>query len=118
LRALALSGLLPALTEGDLDAFGDVLFEFNVRAGEPFRAAQGGTYCCPATAGLVTWLRERDVRGAGQSSWGPTVFGVVGDAAEAEAIASSARRRWGDAVTAVVTAGRSRGAQENGSAAG
>src|SRR5437764_1418439 len=52
---LVLLGLLPALADGDLDGFGEALFEYNGRAGVPFRAAQGGTYCGPATAALVAW---------------------------------------------------------------
>jgi beta-RFAP synthase len=111
LRRLAMGGMLPALAAGDLPGFADAVYEFNVRAGEPFRAAQGGTYCGEATAAIVAWLRERSVRGAGQSSWGPTVFGIVGNENEAEAIAAAARRKWGDAVSVVVTAARHRGAE-------
>lgn len=109
LRRLAVDDLLPALVRGDLATFGDVLFEFNARAAEPFRAAQGGTYASE-TAELVEWLRVRGVRGAGQSSWGPTAFGVVGDAVDAESVASAARSQWGDTVTVVITRGRNIGA--------
>jgi beta-ribofuranosylaminobenzene 5'-phosphate synthase len=110
---LALLGLLPALAERDLPAFGAALAEFNARAGEAFRAAQGGTYAGPATAALVAWLRDRGVRGAGQSSWGPTAFGVVGDEDEAAALAAAARQAWGG-ITAVPAAGRNRGAATTG----
>jgi beta-RFAP synthase len=107
---LVLLGLLPALAEGDLPAFGAALSEFNARAGAAFRTAQGGTYASPATAAVVAWLRAHGARGAGQSSWGPTAFGVVGDENEAAALAAAAGRAWGGAVTAVVTAGRNAGA--------
>jgi beta-RFAP synthase len=109
LRSLTLETMLPAVMRGDLAAFGDALFEFNARAAQPFRTAQGGTYGRP-TAELVAWLRGRGVRGAGQSSWGPTAFGVVGDPEEAGSLAAAAWQRWGDSLTVVVTNARNRGA--------
>jgi beta-RFAP synthase len=75
---IALLGMLPAAAAGDLDAFGDAVYEFNRRAGEPFAAAQHGPYASPELAELVRKLRLLGVRGVGQSSWGPTVFAVVG----------------------------------------
>jgi beta-RFAP synthase len=103
---LVLLGLLPALAERDLSAFGAVLAEYNARSGELFRPAQGGTYASPTVAALVDWLHGQGVRGAGQSSWGPTVFAIVGDEGRAVDLRRAARQRWGDAI--VVTAGRNR----------
>jgi beta-RFAP synthase len=76
---LVLLGMLPALAEADLEAFGESLFEFNRRVGEAFAPVQGGVYAGPAVTACVEFLRANGVQGAGQSSWGPTVFGVVGD---------------------------------------
>jgi beta-ribofuranosylaminobenzene 5'-phosphate synthase len=106
---LMLLGMLPALAEHDLDAFGAALGEYNARAGEPFRAAQGGTYAGQHVAQLVAWLRTEGISGAGQSSWGPTVFAVVGDADRAAAVERQARRTW-PGVSTVVTAARNNGA--------
>jgi beta-RFAP synthase len=75
---IALQGLLPAAAAGDLDGFGDAVYDFNRRAGEPFAEAQGGPYASPEAADLIGKLRLIGVRGVGQSSWGPTVFAVVG----------------------------------------
>lgn len=83
LARTALLGILPAAATGDLDTFGDAVYEFNRRAGEPFAAAQGGPYATPAIAELVAELRGLGVRGVGQSSWGPTVFAVVAGHEEA-----------------------------------
>jgi beta-ribofuranosylaminobenzene 5'-phosphate synthase len=91
---LVLLGLLPALLEHNLAAFGEALHEFNARAGEPFAAVQGGTYASPRVAELVTWLRQQGVAGTGQSSWGPTVFAVAGDEDQANHLAASIRRRF------------------------
>nr|AAS88968.1 beta-ribofuranosylaminobenzene 5'-phosphate synthase [Gemmata sp. Wa1-1] len=79
LRRLAETALLPAAQRGDIDMFGDAVHEFNRKAGEPFSAAQGGEYASPDIAALIENVRACGVRGAGQSSWGPTVFAIVSD---------------------------------------
>jgi beta-RFAP synthase len=83
---MALLGMLPAAVAGDLDGFGEAVHEFNRRAGEPFAAAQGGAYAGPEVAAVVAAVRGRGVKGVGQSSWGPSVFAVVGSADEAAAL--------------------------------
>jgi beta-RFAP synthase len=80
---IALLGMLPAAVAGDLDGFGEAVHEFNRRAGEPFAAAQGGAYAGPEVEAVVAAVRRCGVKGVGQSSWGPSVFAVVGTAAEA-----------------------------------
>jgi beta-RFAP synthase len=80
---IALLDMLPAAVAGDLPAFSEAVHEFNRRAGEPFAAAQGGTYAGPEVEELIATVRQLGVRGVGQSSWGPAVFAVVGSEAEA-----------------------------------
>jgi beta-RFAP synthase len=92
---LVLLGLLPAVVEEDLEAFGEALFDFNTRVGEVFAPVQGGTYAGPAVAELVGLVRGLGVRGVGQSSWGPTVFAVVADPHEADALARQIVDRLG-----------------------
>lgn len=101
---LILFGMLPALAARDLPAFGGAVTEYNARAGELFRPAQGGTYSTPQTAEIIAWLLRRGVYGAGQSSWGPTAFAVVADAAEADALVAASP------VPARATAARNGGA--------
>lgn len=98
LRRLATSAILPAAEAGDIDAFADAVHEFNRRAGEPFAEAQGGPYASPAVADLIAEVRKAGVRGVGQSSWGPTVFAVVGDSDTAMSLVL----RFGRRVPAVV----------------
>jgi predicted sugar kinase len=74
---LLLLGVLPALRQKDLAAFGEALGEYNARAGELFAPSQGGTYASAAVADLVAFLTMRGVSGVGQSSWGPCVFAVA-----------------------------------------
>jgi beta-RFAP synthase len=80
---LVLLGMLPALREGDLQAFGAALHDFNARVGEMFASVQGDIYNHSRVAELVTFVRQQHVPGVGQSSWGPTVFAVVADEDEA-----------------------------------
>lgn len=85
---LVLLGLLPALVERDLDAFGESLFELQQRAGECFKAAQGGIYAAPLLAEIVQHVRDRGVRGVGQSSWGPTLYAIADGDEAAEDLAA------------------------------
>ncbi|MBA2227854.1 MAG: hypothetical protein WHU94_14440 [Thermogemmata sp.] len=90
LRRLAIEGLVPAAQSGDLHAFGEAVYDFNRLAGEPFRLCQGGIYASPWIESWVARLRQAGLRGVGQSSWGPTVFAIVGD----EETARHYVRRW------------------------
>jgi beta-RFAP synthase len=92
---LVLLGMLPALAEGDLPAFGEGLYEFNRQVGEMFRPVQGGAYAHPRTEEAVALLCRLGVHGAGQSSWGPAVFGVAGDEGQAQSAAARLRARFG-----------------------
>lgn len=110
---LVLLGLLPALAEGDLEAFGEAAYDFNARVGETFAVAQGGVYASPRVAELVAFLRGEGVRGVGQSSWGPGVFAFVGDEERAATLAARVRQRFGEAIDqAWITRARNHGAVE------
>jgi beta-ribofuranosylaminobenzene 5'-phosphate synthase len=74
---LVLLGMLPALMERDLDAFGNALYDFNRRVGNLFKPWQGDVYGHPLVGEVIRGLRSAGVKGVGQSSWGPTVFAVV-----------------------------------------
>jgi beta-ribofuranosylaminobenzene 5'-phosphate synthase len=74
---LVLTSLLPALVDRELDEFGAALTRIQQLVGDSFAAAQGGRFH-PRAAPLVEALLRFGVAGAGQSSWGPTVYGVVG----------------------------------------
>jgi beta-RFAP synthase len=91
---LVLLGMLPALLEQDVAAFGEALYDFNRRVGEIFAPVQGGPYSHPIVADLVAFIRQQGVAGVGQSSWGPTVFAVVADADEAKRLATTIRDRF------------------------
>jgi len=81
---LVLMALLPALADGDLDGFGRALTEIQEVTGRWFAPAQGGTFASGPSRELVRRLDEWGAVGVGQSSWGPTVYGIV-DGADAAA---------------------------------
>jgi beta-ribofuranosylaminobenzene 5'-phosphate synthase len=75
---LVLTSLLPGLAEGDLNEFGEALTRVQRLVGESFASVQGGVFH-PRAGPLVDALLRFGAAGAGQSSWGPAVYGVVGD---------------------------------------
>jgi len=75
--------LLPALADGDLAAFGRALTEIQEVTGRWFAPAQGGTFASGPSRDLVRQLAEWGAVGIGQSSWGPTVYGIVEGAEDA-----------------------------------
>lgn len=91
---LVMLGMLPALIEEDVHAFGEAVYEFNARVGMAFAVEQGGIYAGPEVAELVGWIRKEGVTGVGQSSWGPTVFAIVPTAEAGEQLMRAAHTRW------------------------
>jgi beta-ribofuranosylaminobenzene 5'-phosphate synthase len=75
---LVLTSLLPGLAEGDVDEFGAALTRVQRLVGESFASVQGGVFH-PRAGELVEALLRLGAAGAGQSSWGPAVYGIVGD---------------------------------------
>jgi beta-ribofuranosylaminobenzene 5'-phosphate synthase len=74
---LVLMGLLPALVEADIAAFGAALNAIQAITGRWFASVQGGTFAPGPSADLVRRMTEWGAAGVGQSSWGPTVYGIV-----------------------------------------
>src|SRR5439155_10316261 len=74
---LVLLGMLPAIVERELPAFGEALFDFNRRVGEMFRPWQGGIYSHAQAEAIVEFIRGHGVAAVGQSSWGPTLFAIA-----------------------------------------
>jgi beta-ribofuranosylaminobenzene 5'-phosphate synthase len=81
--------LLPALLEENIDDFGQALSEIQWTIGKQFAPVQGGLYSHPAAEGIVRFLLNSGAAGAGQSSWGPSLYGVVEGEEAARAIEGS-----------------------------
>jgi beta-RFAP synthase len=75
---VVLTSLLPGLAERDLAEFGAALTRVQRLVGESFASVQGGVFH-PRAGDLVDALLRLGAAGAGQSSWGPAVYGIVGD---------------------------------------
>lgn len=89
---IVLLQLLPALADADLHAFGDALSEIQRVTGRWFAAAQGGAFAPGHSAELVGKLAAWGaLGGVGQSSWGPAVYGIVGNEAEGARLEALAR---------------------------
>ena len=86
---LTLLGLLPAVVERDLGAFGQALEAIQEGVGRAFAPAQGGSVFASDRAALIfEGLRSAGLTGLGQSSWGPTLYGFARVEAEEQAAIS------------------------------
>jgi len=74
---LTMLKLLPALVEKDIASFGEALTAIQVVTGNYFAPVQGGIYSNITVADTLAFLEYIGVYGFGQSSWGPTVYGIV-----------------------------------------
>jgi len=103
--------MLPGLADGDLGAFGAAVNLVQDECGDHFAPAQGGRFASPRIRAALEWLDGQGVPCRGQSSWGPTGFAVLPDAASGEQCAAAVRQRFvGQGVRVEVTRGRNCGA--------
>jgi len=77
LTDLFFSYIIPSILWDDIVSFGKALTKIQRLVGMYFSKAQHGIFCCRETERAVNALLEAGVFGAGQSSWGPTAYGVV-----------------------------------------
>jgi predicted sugar kinase len=75
--------------------FGDAVYRFGRLAGECFSAVQDGPFASAEIERLVDSIRAFGVPGAGQSSWGPSVFAVTDGDEEAQQLIELVRGRSG-----------------------
>jgi beta-ribofuranosylaminobenzene 5'-phosphate synthase len=83
---LVLTSLLPALVERELEEFGAAVTRVQQLVGDAFAPVQGGRFH-PQAGALVEALLGGGAAGAGQSSWGPAVYGLVGSEAAGRELA-------------------------------
>ncbi len=100
-----LMGVLPALAEADLPSFGRAVTEVQVLVGEMFAPVQGDRFASAPAAALVADMLAMGAAGAGQSSWGPAVFGLFPDEASAAAVAHRLAGRGAVVVTGFANGG-------------
>jgi len=69
--------LLPSFFQEDIQGFGSALTEIDRRTGMYFGKAQGGVYRDKMGKEIIECLLRSGAYGVGQSSWGPTLYGLV-----------------------------------------
>ncbi|WP_136601026.1 beta-ribofuranosylaminobenzene 5'-phosphate synthase family protein [Salinigranum halophilum] len=72
--------VLPAVATGNAERFGSAVEEVGRLNGAWYADEQGGTYRPPVGQLVATLSETASVFGAGQSSWGPAVYGVTDEA--------------------------------------
>jgi beta-ribofuranosylaminobenzene 5'-phosphate synthase len=106
---LLLTTLLPGLIAGDIDEFGAALTQIQREVGSIFADQQGGVFH-PSAAPLVDALHALGVTAVGQSSWGPSVYGIVDGPERAADVAERLRAMTGAATDITVVDFDRRGA--------
>ena len=91
---LVLTGLLAGLVTEDIGEFGAALTEIQREIGSMFASRQGGVFHPRATP-VVQALHALEVGAVGQSSWGPTVYGIVDGTDRAAGVADRLRAAVG-----------------------
>jgi beta-RFAP synthase len=74
---LTMMKLLPSLIERDIENFGNALTQIQSIVGEYFAKVQGGKYSNLTAKECTEHMLKLGVHGVGQSSWGPTFYGLV-----------------------------------------
>lgn len=112
-RMLALSEAALAAAQGDdFNAFVQVLDEYMELASRLFADVQSGRYRDTHTANRVEQMKTVGLRGVGQSSWGPTVFGFAPNEQRAQAAADQLMHKFDtNAVRIVLARPKTNGAQ-------
>ncbi len=90
-----LMGVMPALVERDLAAFGAAISAIQRLVGNYFAPAQGGVFTSETCRRLAHRLAEAGAVGIGQSSWGPTGFAFAPSEAVACSMVGRAQERGG-----------------------
>jgi len=77
LYKLILLHIVPSIDRKDIVVFGKAITKLQVIVGTYFSKYQKGIYCCEETEIIINSLLNHGAYGAGQSSWGPTAYGIV-----------------------------------------
>ena len=83
--------VLPAIASGRAEAFGEAVAAVGRLNGAWYADEQGGVYRPPVGDVVASLASSPAVFGAGQSSWGPTVYGVTDVERADSAIAAGER---------------------------
>ncbi len=82
--------MLPALIEKDIANFGKALTSIQYMVGDCFASVQGGRFSNSLSEKMVDFFLDKGAAGVGQSSWGPTVYGLIQGKVHAARLAEEA----------------------------
>lgn len=88
---LIVMGLLPALMERDIKIFGSSFTQIQNIVGDYFATVQGGRFSSSVARECIEHMSKLGAYGVGQSSWGPTVYGLVYGEEQAKSLALAVR---------------------------
>jgi beta-ribofuranosylaminobenzene 5'-phosphate synthase len=84
--------MLPALMERRIADFGVAMTEIQRLVGDCFAPKQsGGRFAIPLSGQVIEYMLQHGAYGAGQSSWGPTVYALVEGEQEAHRLVEDVR---------------------------
>ena len=89
---LVLLQMIPSIIEPDIERFGDAMTKLDTKFGSYWAKVQGGIYSHPRIEAAVNHLLAEGALGAGQSSWGPALYGLADGRAQARRLAASLER--------------------------
>lgn len=84
---ITLMKLLPSLLEKNITEFGKALLMLQLEVGRMFSKAQGGVFRHQIIQHGINFLVKEGAYGGGQSSWGPTFYGLVENRIKAKDLA-------------------------------
>lgn len=74
---IVLMQMIPSVLEKKIELFGDAMTKLDSIFGDYWATMQGGTYSHPVIGDCVGHLLSNGAFGAGQSSWGPALYGLA-----------------------------------------
>jgi beta-ribofuranosylaminobenzene 5'-phosphate synthase len=110
---LVMMKLLPSLIEKDIEKFGSALTEIDRNTGLFFVPVQGGIYSEKFSDKIIDHLQDSGAYGAGQSSWGPAIYGLTLEE-KSTSLANSMKEFMAEQKikgNVIVSSGRNRGAK-------
>ncbi|MCP3661735.1 MAG: GHMP kinase [Gammaproteobacteria bacterium] len=93
---LVVMSVLPGILEKRLQLVADAIGEIQQVVGDHFSTAQGGRFTSPVVSEVLSWIKDQGFTGVGQSSWGPTGFVLVENAAQAQWLETGLKQRFGE----------------------
>ena len=105
-----LMGVMPALVERDLPAFGAAVTAIQMLVGTHFAAIQGGVFTSKRVEAVAHSLVDAGAVGIGQSSWGPTGFAFA-SASAAQEFVNAVHRTVSNGMEIRIVRGRNSGAK-------